>query len=164
MRYNIWGDKMKIDISLGEKRSRSCGDCTKCCDGWLTAMIYGEEMYPGKPCRFVKAGTGCTIYESRPDNPCKGFSCNWILDEEIPEKFKPSEVGVIIHWLQVKHIEYLHLTEAGGKISKELADWFTEYCTNKGYNFGWTTNGKEHYFGGKMFTQLMKSKINISTI
>ena len=33
---------------------RSCDGCTKCCEGFLPAVIYNKYMYQGRPCHFKK--------------------------------------------------------------------------------------------------------------
>jgi len=58
---------------------RQCGSCTKCCEGWLQADIYGHKMFPGKHCNFLKQSK-CTIYDNRPD-VCRDFECGWLRDD-----------------------------------------------------------------------------------
>ena len=67
-----------IDTAFVPDPSRNCGMCTACCDGWLTANIRGHEMRVGVPCHFRGEG-GCTIYQDRPVDPCRGFHCAWRL-------------------------------------------------------------------------------------
>ena len=67
---------------------RECDGCTACCDGELILNIYGKR-YAGRPCQFNN-GSGCTIYEDRPHNPCKTFECTWLRDTKyvFPEWLK----------------------------------------------------------------------------
>ena len=55
---------------------RSCGDCTACCEGWLSAKDL--KMWAGKACEH-KTAAGCGIYADRPENPCKAFQCGAIV-------------------------------------------------------------------------------------
>ena len=73
---------------------RSCGDCTACCEGWLSAKDL--KMWAGKACEH-KTAAGCGIYANRPENPCKAFQCGW-LDGTLPEdeKLKPNHCGAIV--------------------------------------------------------------------
>jgi hypothetical protein len=148
----------KINLQLTQKNDRSCEGCTKCCDGWLTSSIFGEEMYPGKPCQFVESGVGCTIYETRPEDPCKVFSCMWKADDVVPEKFKPSEIGSIIHQLRIGGKIYLNITEAGKKIDPGLLEWFIDYCKSTGRDGAWSVDGKRGWVGGLLFSKMMEAK------
>ena len=74
---------------------RECGKCTACCEGWLSGNINGEEMYVGKKCRHICA-TGCAIYEKRPQEPCRNFSCVWLKNNSLPDWLQPILSGVII--------------------------------------------------------------------
>ncbi len=101
---------------------RSCDGCTKCCDGHLTAKIYGYEMGPGKPCHF-KTKNGCGIYASRPADPCKGFKCVWKMTSIVPAEFKPDQVGMIMIENAIDGIPYVYIVPAGNEISLEILDW-----------------------------------------
>lgn len=98
---------------------RLCGECTKCCDGWLYNEVYGNIVDVGNPCPFIDIHKGCSIYENRPDG-CKKFNCSWLLDKDIPENFKPSVTGVII----VKNDKGYYLVSAPNQPNKEMIDWF----------------------------------------
>ena len=68
---------------------RTCDECTACCEGWLRADEL--DMRPGRACKH-RVVSGCAIYASRPEDPCKTFQCGWlgeaqVLDEELrPDK------------------------------------------------------------------------------
>ena len=74
---------------------RNCDGCTVCCDGWLAGKANEHYFYPGQKCYHV-SDNGCTIYEDRPEIPCKTFKCGWLLDKEIPEWMKPSIIQAVI--------------------------------------------------------------------
>lgn len=77
------------------KQDRQCGDCTACCDGWLSGNAHGHEFFPGQPC-FYLCKSGCSIYENRPIDPCRGYSCMWLKDPDFfPEWMKPTESNLI---------------------------------------------------------------------
>ena len=101
---------------------RSCDGCTKCCEGHLTANIYGYEMYPGKPCHFVSKN-GCSIYSSRPYDPCKGFRCVWKQNSAVPDQFKPDIIGIIMINNYLEDTHYIYLASAGSDVTVDVLDW-----------------------------------------
>ena len=38
----------------------------------------------------------CSIYETRPDS-CRTYNCLWLVDERVPEEFKPSKTKVVLN-------------------------------------------------------------------
>lgn len=73
---------------------RPCGECTGCCIGQLAADIYGRKMWPGKPCDFLVKGI-CTIYQDRPQSPCRNFQCGW-SQHLLPEDMRPDKCGIMV--------------------------------------------------------------------
>lgn len=141
----------KVFLQLNAKNSRSCDGCTGCCEGWLTGNIYGEDMYPGKPCQFVKVGVGCTIYKKRPKDPCKTFQCSWRTSEVIPERFSPSKTGVIIVEQQVQGMSYLKAVFAGNEMDIDMLSWFLSYSVAEQQNVEWTIKGQTYQIGQSEF-------------
>ena len=81
---------------LPSAQSRSCGSCTRCCDGWLQGEIRCHPMYPGRRCHFVAEG-GCGIYDERPQSPCRSFVCGWMQPgSALPQDWRSDRVGVIV--------------------------------------------------------------------
>jgi hypothetical protein len=75
---------------------RSCGDCTACCDGWLQIEVRGHQVRPGQPCPFAIA-RGCSIYEERPQHPCRAFVCGWLAaSSPLPEWMRPDKSDLIM--------------------------------------------------------------------
>lgn len=150
---------VKIALPISKKdKGRSCGDCTKCCEGWLVATIHGEEMSPGKPCQFVDPGVGCKIYKNRPKDPCKMFSCMWKAVEDVPEEFQPSKSGIILHYQEVDGIKFLNASEAGNEISSLMLSWFVSYCVANQVNAHWTADGKDFWMGRPDFNEAMNRR------
>jgi hypothetical protein len=46
-------------------------------------------------CLHCQTGTGCTIYERRP-NVCRGFFCEYLLNAELGEEWKPATCHMVI--------------------------------------------------------------------
>jgi len=106
-----------------DANERQCGDCTYCCDGWLTCNIFGYAVYPGSPCKFVKTGKGCTAYDFRPEDPCKTFKCYYKQNSQVPDKFKPSLIGNVLIARTIDGIPYLDIVEGSSSLSLEILDW-----------------------------------------
>lgn len=151
----------KVGLSIGRKNERSCGTCTKCCEGWLVADIKGITMEPGKPCHLVEIGKGCSDYKNRPETPCKTFSCMWKAEKALPEQFSPEKTGVIITVQSVAGIDYLAAAYAGQEIQTDFLSWFVAYCVSGKLNFEWVVNGQAIYIGSDEFTAAMNNKYGI---
>ncbi len=149
----------KIPLRLAVKGERSCGDCTACCEGWLSAEINGHEMYPGKPCHFVEQGKGCTIYKDRPKEPCKNFACMWKVDKNIPEHFKPSISGTILAKQEIDGIPYLAAVPAGKEINPELLSWLVTFGTANKINIRWDAGNRPFFIGFPDFSQKMAQSL-----
>ena len=103
-------------------QERSCGTCTKCCEGWLPTTIHGKEVKVGSPCQYVSLD-GCSIYADRPVNPCVKFKCVWLADEEVPDWVKPENSGVIAQIIK----QDIVVTPAGQTVSSEYSTWAKAY-------------------------------------
>lgn len=139
---------------------RSCGSCTKCCEGWLSGEALGHKFYPGKPCHFIAIGKGCSVYAKRPQEPCVFYKCGWISNEDIPEWMKPSDINAIVDFRTINDIEYLKVTEAGSVLDSKVLSWLIQYALTKQLNFVWMINGNESWFGSPEFNQEMNKQIN----
>ena len=104
-------------------KEKSCGTCTKCCEGWLAATIHGKEVKVGSPCQYVSLD-GCSIYADRPVNPCVKFKCLWLVDKEVPDWVKPENSGVIAQIIAKKEMV---VTPAGQTVSSEYRTWAKAY-------------------------------------
>lgn len=133
---------------------RQCGDCQACCEGWLHGNVHGELMYPGKPCHFIE-DKGCSIYNDRPENPCKSYKCLWLEDASVPGHFKPNLIGTILTRKKIEDIEFIEASEAGKKIDATLLTWL--FFSDK--NFLYTINYNAYWWGSDQFNQTMKEFI-----
>jgi hypothetical protein len=75
-------------------------------------------MYPGVPCAYLKKD--CTIYKSRPEDPCKKFVCEWLADESIPAYMQPNLSGAII----IKHDDHVEMVECDPPLKTQALEWF----------------------------------------
>lgn len=137
---------------------RSCGTCTKCCEGYLTGEALGHTFYGGKPCHFIAIGKGCTVYEKRPKDPCVSYKCAWLTNEDIPEWMRPSDIDAIIDMRQIGEHQYLSLKEAGNPMQSRVLSWFFQYVLKTGMNAIWEVNGGLSWVGNPEFNSLMASE------
>lgn len=105
---------------------RECNGCTVCCDGWLMGEANGHYFQPGRPC-FYKCETGCSIHETRPEDPCGSFVCDWLMNQDLPEWMKPSMSKVMVTRSTWEGGEYLTIWETGQKIDSVVLNWFFIY-------------------------------------
>lgn len=150
----------KISIAIG-KNSRSCDSCTKCCEGWLSANINGEDMYPGKPCQNVKEGVGCMDYKNRPKEPCKTFECAWRATDYVPKEFSPTATGQIVVPQEVNGIPYLSMIYAGKEVEPGFLSWFVTFAVGRQLNAEWSVDGQLHSVGSSDFIQARRAQLNL---
>ena len=135
-----------------ESSSRSCGSCTKCCEGFTSGGAYGFKFGNGVPCNFLEIGLGCTIYEDRPRHPCQTFKCQWIANSDLPEHFQPN----ISHIMAVRRGQkFVVLTNVGPNPNSEVIDWYKADSIKNGYNIGYNQNGVDYFFGDPEFVAKM---------
>ena len=133
--------------------SRSCESCTMCCQGWLHGIAHGYSFYPGKPCHFI-CDKGCSIYENRPDEPCKSYKCAWLIDNYLPEWFRPDSSKVICTWRSwnTNHPSYLAVNECGEKLDSKILSWlYIQHLNGFLPYFTYTINGGFTAVGDKQF-------------
>jgi hypothetical protein len=71
---------------------KACGGCTLCCK----VMRIDELAKPtGTWCTHCKPGTGCRIYESRPQ-VCRSFMCLWLLSPELGPEWRPDRSKLVL--------------------------------------------------------------------
>jgi len=140
---------------------RTCGNCTKCCEGWLTGEALGYKFYQGKPCHFVSIGKGCTVYAKRPKDPCASYKCGWLLNTDIPEWMKPEQINAIISFKEVEKISYVSLIEAGEPLDSKVLSWLFKYVLEHNFNFVWQIAGGINWIGSPEFTEAFSKTQNI---
>ena len=134
--------------------ARECGTCTKCCEGWLPTNIKGHEVSHGKPCFFVEINKGCSIYKDRPQDPCKRYSCTWLVNENMPEEFKPEKSGVIMHWV-IKE-KFWVLVQAPNNPTSHFLSWAINFAMSKKENILWFVDDKSWWIGDMNFCKEME--------
>lgn len=135
-----------------DSASRSCGSCTRCCEGWLHGSAHGKPFWRGRPCHFFDGR--CTIYGNHPDDPCKSFRCQWLANPAVPGWMKRDRVNAILVWRQKNGIDYLEINEAGEKLRSEVLSWAVMYCLEQKINLAYTINGGTNRIGSREFLSL----------
>ena len=138
---------------------RSCGTCTACCDGWMAGDIFGHEMKEGQPC-FFRGDKCCTIYERRPESPCRTFICGWLQrGSPFPEDFRPDQLGVLIAPIRWRgEVAYI-LRSAGRDPDEALLEWMRSYSERSGRPFFYEIAGERFGFGPMEFQLEMQQKL-----
>lgn len=113
-------------------KKRSCGECTKCCEGWLTGDAYGHSFYAGKPCHFFCKG--CTIYADRPVDPCQTYECEWLTNNELPGWMRPDLCQAVITKKEHQGVHYYDLVETGQTLESNVLSWFILWALNSQKN------------------------------
>ncbi|MBR0907111.1 YkgJ family cysteine cluster protein [Bradyrhizobium liaoningense] len=75
--------------------ARQCGSCNACCDILEVAAV---DKPVNQLCRHWQTGTGCTIYDRRPQM-CRSFVCAW-LQGHLDESWFPAQAGLVVHFSQ----------------------------------------------------------------
>lgn len=152
----------KIPIFVKGENGKSCEGCTKCCEGYLITNILGEPVHAGKPCSKVIPGVGCSIYEDRPKDPCRGFQCFWRASDIMPMEFKPSEVGVIVTNQDLFGIPHLRLDPAGNEVPAEVLSWYVTWAVERQLNVEWVVGNKVFAMGSREFHEALAKRAEIA--
>jgi hypothetical protein len=138
---------------------RQCGSCTACCDGWVEGTVYGHEMKPGVPCHFRGEGC-CTIYDRRPQDPCRKFVCGWLMPgSPFPDSFRPDQLGVMIVATQWRGRRAFILKSAGRDPDAAMLTWMRSFSVESGMPFFYEQQGERFGFGPPEFQHEMLAKL-----
>jgi hypothetical protein len=129
---------------------RTCGTCTKCCEGYLYGEVRGLKFYPGMPCHFKGDGC-CTIYPDRPKKQCQDFNCLWLTDDRLPSWMKPDKSDVILVKVQTDRHEFVEAYEAGSKIDSTILNRLLQYAMHHNLNLLYQVGGGWNAIGTPEF-------------
>ncbi len=116
-------------------------------------------MKPGVRCHFVKDG-GCTIYERRPDSPCRQFECGWVdPDSPFPDSFKPTLLGVIIVKTTWRGQPAYRLAHGGRDLDASSLEWMMNFSRQTNRPFFYEQAGETLGYGPAAFLEDMQFKI-----
>ena len=125
---------------VADLETRTCGECTACCEGWLPNQVDEARISPGSPCRHCERG-GCDIYELRPVHPCRTFHCDWLKNQNLPDWLIPSRSKVILfkgyfRWQRPSSSVLVKMMfVAGPKMPGRTQHWLNEYARENNFNY-----------------------------
>lgn len=71
---------------------KACGSCNLCCK---LLNVVSLAKPPGRWCEHARAGAGCAVHGSHPDD-CRAFACGWLQWGELGEAWRPSTARFLI--------------------------------------------------------------------
>jgi uncharacterized cysteine cluster protein YcgN (CxxCxxCC family) len=137
---------------------RTCGECTMCCQGWLSGEAYEYVFTKNHPCHFLdKCGDKCTIYSIRPQ-VCQDFKCEWLRQPvAFPLWMKPSLTNVIVTWRIETHnneeFGYWSVRECGEKIDSNVLNWLIQQAIQHEINIRYEVDGVGYCIGTDVFKE-----------
>ena len=140
---------------------RPCGDCSACCQGWLTTHVLNHDIYLDHPCQYCSS-QGCSIHAERPTDPCSLFFCAWAeAGSELPEWMQPSQSGIIAltnrsSW---KKMPVDILVSAGRDPDTKILQWFQNRCQTQQTPFIYQQNNQWFGYGPQQFQQDLAAKV-----
>lgn len=140
---------------------RECGECTACCEGWLSGTAHGSRFYPNSPCHYLDGCNGCSIYKDRPEI-CQQFECLWKQTNQIPGWLKPSRCGAILYQRSYydkdgkygepgETIRWWSMVECGKQLDSAVLAWTIHQTKHAGINLHYTVNRQNYYLGDDNF-------------
>jgi hypothetical protein len=94
---------------------RPCGECQKCCEGWVAGTAFGIPFSPHKPCAFLQGK--CLVYNFRP-HVCKKFYCAW-TQGLFPEWMRPDKTKLLISVQDWSKGQYLKVIECDSPMTDD---------------------------------------------
>jgi hypothetical protein len=131
------------------KTERTCDGCSECCNGRMVGSVYGHTFHPGKKCFYLK--DGCSIYDTRPVNPCQVYKCHWLETEDLPVWMRPDLSRVIVSKRTHKPIEFYEVIECGQSISLDVFRWLTMWALGNNKNVRFEMSGGYNKIGSDEF-------------
>jgi len=144
---------LRAAVKLAPVPARSCGECAKCCEGWLSGTAYGHAFSPGRPCFFLEKT--CSIYQDRPVDPCRNYRCSWLSEELFPMWMKPSLANVIITKKddEERKVSYYIVDQAGETFDARALRWLAAWATDTQSNIEYRLNGEVKRLGSPEFVK-----------
>jgi hypothetical protein len=116
-------------------------------------------MRPGQHCHFLLEGA-CSIYEERPQSPCRNFVCGWLAaGSHFPDGFRPDQAGVIIVPMRWRDRPAYVLLSAGNDPGPDMLAWMRQHAQATGSPFFYAENGERTGYGPPEFLLEMQQKL-----
>jgi hypothetical protein len=119
-------------------------------------------MQRGCSCFYLEKK--CSIYEERPENPCRQYNCAWLIEDTFPSWMKPNLSNVIITKVSISipfdlgmnKIEYYDVIETGGKIDSSILNWLITWTIDNKTNLIYEVDGGRHAIGSEEFKKYFR--------
>jgi hypothetical protein len=99
----------------------------------------------------------CTIYENRPDDPCKTYECGYKKFDWVPEWMRPDKANIIITERVKNGVSYIDVAEVNGAMRADALSLIFMAKINGHYeNIVYEVNGGKNYIGSHEFIALME--------
>jgi Fe-S-cluster containining protein len=148
-------------VQNGDKNiaeGKSCEGCVSCCDGNLSANIFGYEMGGAdkRGCHLLDyENKKCGFYKDRPQL-CRDFQCEWLVNKDMPAELKPSVVDNVVVKYTCEDEPYLYISHKYEAPNQDLLDWMIDYCNRNQLNLAWWEHRKLKLRGTKQWVRAMK--------
>ena len=117
-------------------------------------------MKPGLACHFRGEGC-CTIYERRPQEPCRSFVCGWLENASpFPEEFRPDRLGVMMISVKWRGRAAYILRSAGRDPDDALLGWMRAFSLRTERPFFYEVAGERFGFGPPDFQREMSERVD----
>jgi len=142
---------LRAAVKLAPVPVRSCGECAKCCEGWLSGTVYGHAFSPGRPCFFLEKT--CSIYQDRPVDPCRNYRCGWLAEDLFPMWMKPSLSNLLITRKddEERKLSYYIVDQAGDTFDDRALRWLVAWAADTKANIEYRVNGELKRVGSPGF-------------
>lgn len=141
---------------------KNCGSCTSCCEGHVFGAVNDKSFRKGKPCHYCTLGVGCSIYEDRPEFPCREYNCEWRTNIDMPDWLKPEHSQVLITKRELENNVYFYeVIECNKPIDAKCLNWILVYMITNKYNCVYTVEYGRHVIGSHDFCEAMGGGIVI---
>ena len=142
---------LRTAVKMAPVPARACGECAKCCEGWLSGAAYGHTFAPGRPCFFLEKT--CSIYADRPVDPCRNYRCAWLAEEIFPMWMKPSLANVIITRKDDEQggPPYYVVDRAGDTFDARAWNWLVRWAEETNSNVECRLDGEVKRLGSPRF-------------
>ena len=116
-------------------------------------------MKPGTPC-FFRGDKCCSIYERRPQHPCRDFVCGWLQPgSPFPDDFRPDQLGVMVISMKWRGREAYVLRSTLRDPDEKLLAWMREMSLRTQRPFFYEIAGERFGFGPPEFQREMAEKV-----
>ena len=117
----------------------------------MTGEANGHTFQPGRPCFYLQGN--CSIYATRPEDPCQTYKCVWLKEDTLPMWMRPDKSKAIVTERDVEGIKYWDVSECGETLKSEVLSWLVMYTIDNQSNLQYRINGGTFKIGQADFLE-----------